>query len=99
MKQNFAETVRVDELAERANMSPSTFRQHVRTITGMSPMQFQKRLRQQEARQLMLNESASAAAASALVATKVRLSSIANTDVCSKRRPNVMCGTCCRSDV
>jgi methylphosphotriester-DNA--protein-cysteine methyltransferase len=41
--------------------------QHFRTITGMSPVQFQKRLRLQEARQLMLNESASAAAASALV--------------------------------
>jgi transcriptional regulator GlxA family with amidase domain len=67
MKQNFAETVQVDELAERANISPSMFRQHFRTITGMSPVQFQKRLRLQEARQLMLNESASAAAASALV--------------------------------
>ena len=67
LKQNIADTVDVDELAERANMSPSTFRQHFRTITGMSPVQLQKRLRLQEARQLMLNESASAAAASALV--------------------------------
>ena len=67
MKQNFAEAVEVDELAQRANMSPSTFRQHFRTITGMSLVQFQKRLRLQEARQLMLNQNASAAAASALV--------------------------------
>ena len=65
--EHYAETVHVDDLAERANMSLSTFRQHFRTITGMSPVQFQKRLRLQEARQLMLNQSASAAAASALV--------------------------------
>jgi AraC-like DNA-binding protein len=36
-------------------------------MTGMSPVQFQKRLRLQEARQLMLNDGASAAGASALV--------------------------------
>lgn len=48
-------------------MSPSTFRQHFRAITGMSPVQFQKRLRLQEARQLMLTAGISAAGASALV--------------------------------
>jgi len=48
-------------------MSPSTFRQHFRTITGMSPVQFQKVLRLQEARQLMLNQNKSAGSASALV--------------------------------
>jgi len=67
MKQHHAEAVQVADLAERANMSPSTFRQHFRTITGMSPVQCQKRLRLQEARQLMLNERASATAASARV--------------------------------
>jgi AraC-like DNA-binding protein len=67
LKQHFVEPVAVDALAERANMSPSTFRQHFRAITGMSPVQFQKRLRLQEARQLMLTEGVSAAGASALV--------------------------------
>ena len=67
LKQHFTEPVAVDELAERANMSASTFRQHFRAMTGMSPVQFQKRLRLQEARQLMLNDGASAAGASALV--------------------------------
>ncbi len=67
MKRHYAEPLRVDDLAERANMSPSTFREHFRTITGMSPVQFQKRLRLQEARQLMLNAGASAAGAGALV--------------------------------
>ena len=67
LKQHFTEPVAVDELADRANMSASTFRQHFRAMTGMSPVQFQKRLRLQEARQLMLNDGASAAGASALV--------------------------------
>jgi hypothetical protein len=45
LKRNFKEPVQVDELAARAHMSPSTFRQHFRVITGTSPLQFQKQLR------------------------------------------------------
>ena len=48
-------------------MSSSTFRQHFRNITGTSPVQFQKQLRLQEARQLMLNQSIDASSASGLV--------------------------------
>ena len=59
LKQHFTEPVAVDEQAERANMSPSTFRQHFRAITTMSPVTFQKRLRLQEARQLMLTQGTS----------------------------------------
>jgi len=44
-------------------MSPSTFRQHFRALTGVSPMQYQKQLRLQEARQLMLNEDLDAGSA------------------------------------
>jgi AraC-like DNA-binding protein len=44
-------------------MSPSTLRQHFRAITGVSPLQFQKQLRLQEARQLMLNQSLDAGSA------------------------------------
>lgn len=44
-RQHFAEEMRVDELAETTNMSPTTFRQHFRSMTGMSPVQFQKLLR------------------------------------------------------
>lgn len=47
----------MDDLAERAFMSPSTFRQHFREVTGMSPLQYQKQLRLQEARHLMLNHN------------------------------------------
>jgi AraC-like DNA-binding protein len=67
LKQNFTQTLHVDELADRTHMSPSTFRQHFRAITGMSPLQFQKQLRLQEARQLMLNQSLDAGNAGRLV--------------------------------
>ncbi|MBP2839270.1 AraC family transcriptional regulator [Pseudomonas sp. PNP] len=56
LKQSLSEPLRIDELAERVHMSPSTFRQHFRTMTGVSPLQFHKQLRLQEARQLMLNQ-------------------------------------------
>ena len=67
IRQHFAEVIRVEELSKRANMSPTTFRQHFRAITGMSPVQFQKLLRLQEARQLMLDQHMTAGAASAVV--------------------------------
>jgi AraC-like DNA-binding protein len=44
-------------------MSPSTFRQHFRALAGVSPLQYQKQLRLQEARQLMLNENLDAGSA------------------------------------
>ena len=63
LKQNFVQALHGDELAERAHMSPSTFRQHFRALTGVSPLQYQKQLRLQEARQLMLNENLDAGGA------------------------------------
>jgi AraC-like DNA-binding protein len=63
LKLNFANALRVDELAAHAHMSPSTFRQHFRSITGMSPLQYQKQLRLQEARQLMLSQNLDAGSA------------------------------------
>jgi transcriptional regulator GlxA family with amidase domain len=67
LKRNFTQALQVDELAARAHMSPSTFREHFRTITGTSPLQFQKQLRLQEARQLMLNQNIDAGNAGGLV--------------------------------
>jgi AraC-like DNA-binding protein len=67
LKRNFKVQLLVDELATRAHMSPSTFRQHFRVITGTSPLQFQKQLRLQEARQLMLSQNVDASSASGLV--------------------------------
>jgi AraC-like DNA-binding protein len=67
LKRNFTQTLLVDELAARAHMSPSTFRQHFRASTGTSPLQFQKQLRLQEARQLMLNQNLDASNAGGIV--------------------------------
>jgi AraC-like DNA-binding protein len=67
LKQNFVHAMNGDHLADRAHMSPSTFRQHFRALTGVSPLQYQKQLRLQEARQLMLNENLDAGSAAGRV--------------------------------
>jgi AraC-like DNA-binding protein len=48
--------LRIDDLAGQVNMSTSTFHHHFRALTAMSPLQYQKWLRLNEARRLMLNE-------------------------------------------
>lgn len=63
LKQNFVEPLRIDDLAEKAGMSSSTFHHHFRTMTTLSPLQYQKKLRLQEARRLMLAEHLDAATA------------------------------------
>jgi AraC-like DNA-binding protein len=63
LKQNFTRAMRVDHLADLVHMSPSTFRHHFRAVAGMSPVKYQKQLRLQEARQLMLNEELDAGVA------------------------------------
>jgi AraC-like DNA-binding protein len=55
LRANFSQPVRMEELAKLANMSLSTFHTHFRSVTSMSPLQFQKVLRLQEARRLMLS--------------------------------------------
>lgn len=63
LKQHFMHSISIDELAARAHMSSSTFRQHFRNVAGMSPLQYIKHLRLQEARQAMLNENLDAGSA------------------------------------
>jgi AraC-like DNA-binding protein len=63
LKGNFAQPLRIDDLAAEARMSPSTFHHHFRSTTALSPLQFQKQLRLQEARRLMLAERLDAATA------------------------------------
>lgn len=50
IREHFAEPLRVDELAERARMSPSAFHRAFHAVTSMSPIQYQKSIRLQEAR-------------------------------------------------
>ncbi|MFC4322001.1 AraC family transcriptional regulator [Litchfieldia salsa] len=51
---NYIEPFRIEDLAEIANMSVSTLHRHFKEVTAMSPIQFQKQLRLQEARRLLL---------------------------------------------
>lgn len=61
LKGNFTQSVSIDELAAQSNMSTSTFHHHFRSLTALSPLQYQKQLRLQEARRLMLAERMDAA--------------------------------------
>lgn len=58
---NYDRSFRIEELAEIANMSVSSLHRHFKEVTAMSPIQFQKQLRLQKARQLLLSESTDAA--------------------------------------
>ncbi len=50
MRDHFAESLRVEDLAQQASMSPSSFHRAFHAVTSMSPIQFQKSIRLQEAR-------------------------------------------------
>lgn len=56
LKADYAKPIRIDALANRVGMSVSSFHAHFKAVTAMSPLQYQKRLRLLEARQIMLAE-------------------------------------------
>lgn len=56
LKDNYKAPLRVEDLAGRMNMATSTFHKYFKDITTLSPLQYQKRLRLDEARRLMLSE-------------------------------------------
>ncbi len=60
LRDRFAETIRIDELAAAAQMSASAFHRKFKTMTSMTPLQYQKQLRLLEARNLMLADTANA---------------------------------------
>ena len=63
IRAHFAQPLRVEEIARELRMSVSGFHAHFKAVTAMSPLQFQKQLRLQEARRLMLSENLDAAEA------------------------------------
>ena len=63
LRMNFNKPLRIEEVARELGMSVSGFHAHFRAVTAMSPLQFQKQLRLQEARRLMLSEDLDAAEA------------------------------------
>jgi AraC-like DNA-binding protein len=56
IKSNFTQPMRIEDLAIQIGMSTSSFHQHFKQVTSMSPLQYQKQLRLLEARRLMLAE-------------------------------------------
>ena len=64
LQSNYTQPLRIDELAAQVSMSTSTFHHHFRSMTALSPLQYQKQLRLQEARRLMLMEHMDAGTAS-----------------------------------
>ena len=60
---NFREPLRIETLARRAGMAPSTFHRHFKAITTVSPLQYQKRVRLAVAQRLLVQENADVARA------------------------------------
>ena len=60
IKHNYRDAMRIEALAEIAGMSGSSFHRHFKAVTSMSPLQFQKQIRLQEARRLLLIQRADA---------------------------------------
>ena len=67
LRKDFNQPLRIDNIASEFGMSPSSFHHHFKALTAMSPLQFQKQLRLQEARRLMLGEGLDAASAGSRV--------------------------------
>ena len=63
VRRDFNQPLRIENIAHEVGMSVSGFHHHFKTVTALSPLQFQKRLRLQEARRLMLGEQLDAASA------------------------------------
>ena len=63
LREHFDEQLKIEEIARELGMSVSGFHHHFKSVTSMSPLQFQKHLRLQEARRLMLGEDMDAASA------------------------------------
>ena len=57
LREEFAKPLRIGDVAKEIGMSVSGFHAHFKAVTAMSPLQFQKQLRLQETRRLMLTES------------------------------------------
>lgn len=64
LRSRFRQTIRIEELAELAQMSPSAFHRQFKALTALTPLQYQKQLRLLEARRLMISHAASVESAS-----------------------------------
>jgi AraC-like DNA-binding protein len=67
LRKNYCQQIKVAELAKLTHMSVSSFHEHFKAVTSMTPMQYQKALRLQEARRLMLSRQMDANTACRMV--------------------------------
>jgi AraC-like DNA-binding protein len=67
LKENIDQPLNIENIARQLGMSVSGFHHHFKSVTAMSPLQFQKHIRLQEARRLMLGEALDVASASVRV--------------------------------
>ena len=67
IRDNYSEPMRIADLARLAGMSTSAFHRHFRAVTNLSPLQFQKRIRLQEARSLLVSRAGDVAGVGHLV--------------------------------
>jgi len=65
LRTNFDQQLKIDAFARQVNLSPSSLHHHFKAVTAMSPLQYQKQLRLQEARRLLMAEDVDAVSASA----------------------------------
>ena len=63
LREHYGEACRIEDIADLAGMSRSTFHAHFKSVTSMSPLEFRSQLRLQEARRLMVAEAMDAAGA------------------------------------
>lgn len=63
IRQHFAQPLRVEALAEKASMSPTAFHRHFKSVTSLSPLQYQKRVRLLQARTLLVSRGSSVTSA------------------------------------
>ncbi|MEB0009258.1 AraC family transcriptional regulator [Pseudomonas sp. RTB3] len=63
LNSNYEQPLRIEDLAREVNLSVSTLHHRFKSVTAMSPLQYQKQLRLQEARRLMLADGLDASAA------------------------------------
>ena len=95
LKSNFRQALRIEDLATQVNMSTSTFHHHFRVLTAMSPLQYQKWLRLNEAGRVMLTERLDAATAAFQGGyERAPLNLAESTAGCSARRRCAILQTC-----
>ena len=98
IRDNYAAPMRVADLARLSGMSPSAFHRHFRAVTAMSPLQYQKRIRLQEARSLLVADARDVTRVGHLVGyDSPTPSSTASTAACSAPRPARRPPVCART--